>query len=72
MTLTSSNLKTLNVLSEEEQLSYIKLNGTLVQYIDNPSEAVQIESIKCYVWAIQFINNPSKKAIQLHKMLWEV
>ncbi|EEV24572.1 hypothetical protein AM202_00060, partial [Actinobacillus minor 202] len=34
--------KDYNLMSEEEQLKAVRQNGRVIQYIENPSEAVQL------------------------------
>lgn len=49
----------LDLCNEEFQINEIKKDGTLIQYIKIPSEAVQLVAIKKCLSAIQYINRPS-------------
>ena len=47
--------------NEEEQKKELQKDGTLIRFINNPSEEVKIEAIKENPYAIRYIRNPSKK-----------
>lgn len=47
--------------NEKQQNLSVKLSGTQIKYIDNPSEELQLEAIKNNVRNLQYIDNPTKK-----------
>ena len=51
----------LNEQSEEVQLEMVRMDGSYIQYIDNPSEQVQLETVKKYGNNIEYIENPSEQ-----------
>jgi hypothetical protein len=51
--------RNLNNATEQIQLSKVKKDGYLIQYIKNPSQEVQLAAVKLDRYAIRFIKNPS-------------
>ena len=49
---------------EQQCLEAVKENGWVIQYINNPSEAVQLEAVKENGYTIVYINNPSEAVIE--------
>ena len=47
--------------TEKEMLNVVKYNGSLIQYIYNPSEEVQLAAVKESADSLQYIHNPTEK-----------
>ena len=58
------NVRHFDAISEEFCLQAVRIKGSAIQYIKNPSELVQLEAVKQDPRAIQYIKNPSAQ-IQL-------
>lgn len=52
-----------NLSSKEDQLKSVRQDGTLIDYIKNPSEEVQLEAVKQYPCSLYYIKHkhPSEK-----------
>lgn len=48
-----------NSMSKEDQITVIKENSVLIQFIEDPCEEVQMEAVKDNVWNFRFLKNPS-------------
>ena len=46
---------------EEECLKVVKEDGDLIQYIDNPSEAVQLASVREHGSNINYVKKPTER-----------
>ena len=44
---------------ESIQLAAVKQDGTVIEYIDNPSPEVQMAAVNQDGWAMRYIDNPS-------------
>ena len=48
---------------ENVQIEAIKQDGSLIQYIEQPSKEVQLAAVKQDGWVIEYIKRPSKEVL---------
>ncbi len=57
-------------MSESDQLCFLRVNGNLIRYLENPTETQQTESLKqSNGYSLKHIKNPSAEMKKLSKTL---
>lgn len=61
-------------LTEEEKITVVKSDGSLLMYLKDASEAVQLAAVKSCNYAIQYINEPTEemKLISVKKYCYSI